>query len=137
MPSACAKSCARVTPGLVVAFAACLVLALAGAHYVSGGTAVAHASEVHYCEGADLPPTGECRDTVFRWITQSWGRSLNGRTVCVSAVNSNGILIEGLVCAGSTSFINHPYDGTRLLHALIENGSPEWEIFYGKINYNP
>jgi hypothetical protein len=127
----------RLSGARIAAVAICLALAFAGAHTLAGGAAPAHASEVHYCEIRNLPPGGECRDTVFRWVTRTWGRSDNGNTVCASAVNSNGILVGGLVCAGSRTFIsNGNYDGTKLLHALIYNAG-NWDVFYGLVNYNP
>ncbi len=117
----------------------CLALLVGGVHAMSSATPAAHGSEIHFCTGINLGPLGVCKEETYRKVTRSWGRSLNGSTVCVSIWNSEGVAIGGTSCAASTSFIASPtrLEGARFLLGVIYNPLNNWEIFYGLENYNP
>lgn len=122
----------------IVLLSVCLSLLIGGAYAMSYATPIAHGSEVHFCEAVNLGPLGVCKETTFRKVTRAWGRSLNGATVCVSIWNSEGVAVGGTACSASTSFIASPtrLEGTLWLLGVIWNPL-NWEVFYGKENYNP
>jgi len=117
------------------------LLLLCGALAFAAPAPSAHASEYQYCVGIRLEAgRPNCHDTTFHWVTRTWVRTVFGtRFACASALNGNGVITGGLVCAQSSEFIsNGNYDGSRLLEALIHY-EPEFEseVTYGKVNYNP
>lgn len=119
-------------PGILCA---CLAILL-GAYGMSGAASKAEASEAHFCTQVNLGPMGWCEDS-YKTVTRSWGRSLNGNAVCVTAWNSGGGTPGGSVCGSSTSFFsNGNFNGSLWLKAGIWNPAT-WEVFYAKVNYNP
>ena len=117
----------------------CLALLFSGAYALSSSAPSAQASELHICTAVNLGYLGWCEDSSYRWVTRSWGRSENGNSVCVTAWNSSGGTPGGSVCAASRTFIsNGNFNGSLLLKAGIWNNIPgSWDVFYGRVNYNP